>query len=224
MVKKMITAKEILESGGFIYENQCREFYEQLEDFVGEREITHRDYFAFLKSLGFDFNEKIQLPLNWPQTRLVWLLTHGFKFDDLTYLNQKYNLGKLLYAASGFDTIPKSVLGVERVVHLSLEGRKGRDSENKDKSTYFEKLGDGTKVVGDSQQMPFAENSFNSIYCNVGFLMKGESLEELIRVTKRKGFLILNPQRDGAVGWALLDKRLNELERLKGYFVFRCQK
>lgn len=220
----MITEKEILESGGFIYENQGQEFYEQLEDFVGEREITHQDYFAFLKSRGFDFSEKIQLPVNWPQRQLLWLLMHGHRYNELAYLDQKYNLGKLLYAASGFDTMLKSVLGLERVVHLSLEGHKGSDPDNKDKSTYFETLGDGKKVIGDTRRTPFADNSFDSIYCNVGFLMEEVGLEEMLRVTKPNGKIILNPQKDRAVSWALIDKRLIALELYKGYYVFRCQK
>ena len=43
--------------------------------------------------------------------------------DTLKYLDNSYGISRLYYAGSGFDPVPRETLGVERVVHLSLEER-----------------------------------------------------------------------------------------------------
>lgn len=75
----------------------------------------------------------------------------------LDWLKNSFPTEKVLYAGSGFDILPKFVLGEEKVFHTSLEGY------NTDEINYFSELGDGIKVVADNVELPFLQSNFNMV-------------------------------------------------------------
>ncbi|MBI4919047.1 hypothetical protein HY837_03895 [archaeon] len=167
--------------------------YSRFEAWVSEEygraAFLDEDMIAFLRAHGSKISNKLIGPNTSPDFKLAWFIKNAQRYDQFVYFDQKYNLGLLFYPASGFDTVPKCALGIDRVVHLSLEGRKGLNS--KDKNRYFSKLGEGKKVVGDVKNLPFASDSFNSVFCNVTNLML-PNLKSYSRITKPEGIIIFD--------------------------------
>ncbi len=87
-------------------------------------------------------------------------------------------------------------MGLERVVHLSLEETKGDTkhnlSEDVVKYGYFGRLGEGIKVQGDFRKCPFKEGVFGSCYIHyVWHNAITEAKQGIIRVLKKDGLLII---------------------------------
>lgn len=105
--------------------------------------------------------------------------------EALQILDRTYNIHRLYYPGSGFHAIPKEILGIERVIHLSLE-----------EVDYFRKLSNGIKVKGDYRKSPFKSEYFNAtlVWCippETAF----EAIPEFLRVTKKDGLLIVGSSR-----------------------------
>lgn len=105
--------------------------------------------------------------------------------EALSLLDQKYDIHKLYYPGSGFHAVPKEILGIERVVHLSLE-----------EVDYFKKLGNGTKVKGDYRKSPFKSRYFDAtLIWGIPPETALEAVDEFLRVTKEDGILIVGSSR-----------------------------
>mgnify|MGYP001619381502 CR=1 FL=1 len=108
-----------------------------------------------------------------------------FQYLFLDWFNKTEQPGKVLYAGSGFDTLPKVVFGEDKVVHTSLEQYRG-DTEN-----YFPQLGNGLKVIADNIKLPFHESAFDTV---LFFGLSEESVQnrlpESIRTLKVGGFVV----------------------------------
>lgn len=128
----------------------------------------------------------------------VRLISKQVASDFLKFLDKEYGLGLFLYAGSGWDKVPKETLGLERVIHLSLEETKGnkliKDHLPKDvaKHGYFGRLGGGIKVQGDFRKCPFKDEAFGSCYIHyVWYDAITEAKHDVVRVLDKKGLLII---------------------------------
>jgi len=127
----------------------------------------------------------------------IKLISKQIASDFLKFLDQEYCLGLFLYAGSGWDGVPKETLGLERVIHLSLEETKGnklkyRLPEDIVKHGYFGRLGEGVKVQGDFRKCPFKGESFGSCYIHlVWHDAVTEAKQDIVRVLKKNGLLII---------------------------------
>ncbi len=187
------------------------------------------DIFTFIKAMGVKVNEKVKGPNATNEFILSWILMKETEYNDFIHLSQKYNLGKLFYVASGSDTLPKDVLGIEKVVHLSIENYFSEELKQKighgNGCTYFSGLGEGIKVIGKAIEPPFADDSFDSTFCNLDFLMSRKHLEKYVRITKKNGLVILKMHETYDLPEeAILYGKLNPLGRYKTYFVFGVRK
>lgn len=105
--------------------------------------------------------------------------------EALNILDKRYSIHKLYYPGSGFHAVPKEVLGIERVVHLSLE-----------EVEYFKKLGSGVKVKGDYRKAPFKSGYFDAtLVWGIPPETALEAIDEFLRVTKEDGLLIVGSSR-----------------------------
>ena len=127
----------------------------------------------------------------------------------------------MYYPGSGWDSIPKDTLGVERVVHLSLEEIEGG---------YFKKLGHGINIVGDFRNSPFCSNVFDAT------LIYGippdavlEAIPEFRRVTKIGGLIIVATEKICSVGYKysfniiymILEQQIKAIELPKNFGDFK---
>lgn len=80
-----------------------------------------------------------------------------YQYKFLVWLKNTTNTNKVLYAGSGYDNLPKHVLGEDSVIHTSLERYKGDTEE------YFSKLVTGKKVIGENKQLPFGDSTFDTV-------------------------------------------------------------
>lgn len=108
--------------------------------------------------------------------------------EFLKWIQSEFNPRNTLYAGSGNDKLPKSVLGEDLVIHISLE-------ENKPwfPGGYFSELGGGKKVEGDFLQAPFKDKTLDAVYIHDApedIVKKG--LSEFKRILKDSGILILD--------------------------------
>ncbi len=108
--------------------------------------------------------------------------------EFLKWIQSEFNPKNMLYAGSGRDKLPKSVLGEDAVIHLSLE-------ENKPwfPGGYFSELSGGKKIQGDFLQPPFKEKTLDAVYIHDApedIVKKG--LGEFKRILKDSGILILD--------------------------------
>lgn len=128
----------------------------------------------------------------------VKLISNQVVSDFLKFLDEEYDLGLFLYAGSGWDKVPKETLGLERVVHLSLEEVKGDKCgkfniiEDVVKHGYFGRLGKGIKVQGDFRKCPFKDKTFGSCYIHYVLCEQVlEAKEDLTKVLDKNGLLII---------------------------------
>ena len=121
----------------------------------------------------------------------------------LAYLDQTYGIKKLYYPGSGLDIVPKNTLGIDRVVHLSLE-----------ECDYFSKFGEGIKIKGDFRNSGFPDNTFDAtLIRRTPYKATKEGIPDFKRVTKKEGLIILETESaDDIMGggyWMLIDKFLD---------------
>lgn len=145
-----------------------------------------------------NYKEKSELH-NHPEKRERLLLAaKQIESDFLDFLDEKYGLGMFFYPGSGWDKVPKETLGLERVVHLSLEETKGDTKgkfcmqEDVVKYGYFGRLGEGIKVQADFRTCPFKDNVFDS--CFIHYVLSESTIEargEIERVMKKGALLII---------------------------------
>lgn len=128
----------------------------------------------------------------------VRLISKQVASDFLKFLDKEYGLGLFLYAGSGWDKVPKETLGLERVIHLSLEETKGNDlvkdhlPKDVAKYGYFGRLGEGIKVQGDFRECPFKDRVFGSCYIHyVWYDAVTEAKQDITRVLKENGLVII---------------------------------
>lgn len=126
------------------------------------------------------------------------LIAKQIASDFLKFLDEQYNLSLFLYAGSGWDKVPKETIGLEKVIHLSLEEIKGdrygkfKQREDIVKQGYFGILGEGLKVQGDFRKCPFKDETFKSCYIHYVFCNSVlEAREDITRVLKKDGLLII---------------------------------
>lgn len=109
--------------------------------------------------------------------------TYQYKF--LRWLKKTERLNKVLYAGSGYDDLPKHVLGEDKVVHTSLEKYKGDPEE------YFPLLGKGEKVVAENKELPFAESTFGAVlFFGLSEEIISEQIPDAIRTLKPGGVIV----------------------------------
>ena len=108
-------------------------------------------------------------------------------FDNI---QENYDIGLLYYPGSGFDSVPKDILGIDRVVHVSLE------EQNMLAENYFSKLGGGMKVRADYRAQIFKETSFDAtLLYGIPMHSAIAALPEFRRVTKPDGLIIVEPTK-----------------------------
>lgn len=120
--------------------------------------------------------------------RAKMLLSRERKLDGLLkYLDKEYGFKNLYYPGSGMHQTPKNALGIDKVVHLSLEAHKGWPDGD-----YFEMLGEGIKVQGDYRHSPFKDKSFDAVFVyGTPLASTIEGLKEYRRVVKDDGLMIV---------------------------------
>ncbi len=103
----------------------------------------------------------------------------------LKWISNTFHQGKILYAGSGFDVLPKFVFGEEKVFHISLEDYKEGDGK------YFPVLGSGLKIIANNQSLPFDKDNFEAVLL-FGLPMETikDQLSETIRVLKNYGLIV----------------------------------
>jgi len=108
-----------------------------------------------------------------------------YQYLFLSWFNITMQSGKVLYAGSGFDSLPKLIFGEDKIVHTSLEQYRG-DTEN-----YFTQLGDGLKVVADNIKLPFQGRAFDTVlFFGLSQDSVQEQLPESIRTLKVGGYVV----------------------------------
>lgn len=109
--------------------------------------------------------------------------------EFLQWVKDTYNPLKVYYAGSGWDKLPREILGEDVIVHLSLEETRGQQSQH----GYFPKLGSGHKVEGNFLQSPFRKESFDAVYIhNTPPGITIEAFPEFLRVLKEGGILLID--------------------------------
>lgn len=116
------------------------------------------------------------------------LLSRERKLEELLkYLDKEYGFKTVYYPGSGMHQTPKNALGIDKVVHLSLEAHKGWPDGG-----YFEMLGEGIKVQGDYRHSPFKDKSFDAVFVyGTPLASTIEGLGEYRRVVKDDGLMVV---------------------------------
>ena len=108
------------------------------------------------------------------------------EFKFLSLIDSNFYPEKVLYAASGFDIIPKLAFGNQKVVYTSLESYRGGDQD------YFKQTKGGMNVVADNINPPFKNSTFETLLIfGLSDGDKRQQIEKLTRVVAKNGILIL---------------------------------
>lgn len=108
--------------------------------------------------------------------------------EILKYLADEYDIKTFYYPGSGFHQTPKRALGIDKVVHLSLE----TDCTLLPGGGYFGLLGKGIKVKGDYRYSPFKDKSFDAVFIyGTPLASTMEALWDYRRVVKDGGLIIV---------------------------------
>ncbi len=109
-----------------------------------------------------------------------------YQYKFLVWLKRTANTNKVLYAGSGYDNLPKHVLGEDCVIHTSLERYKGDTQE------YYSKLGTGKKVIGENKQLPFGDSTFDTVvFFGLSEDIIAEQIQEASRVIEVGGIIVI---------------------------------
>ena len=152
-------------------------------------------------------------------------LVHDFRESEylfLRWMGDKFKPAKVLYMASGHDIVPKTVLGEEHVVHMSMENYlsvAGESGETYRDKKYYPGLGGGRKVIGNVTHTPFADSSFQAVLLQDLPIPEIEGLrQQAKRVVESGGVIVLSRSlqtvESEEIQLSQLDKD-PELERLE---------
>ncbi|TSC62618.1 MAG: hypothetical protein G01um101448_805 [Parcubacteria group bacterium Gr01-1014_48] len=111
----------------------------------------------------------------------------------LEWIHEVYRPHLVLYAGSGFDQIPRDILGEQTVIHLSREEEHpGRHTRSYTEG-YFKYLGNGIKLGADFRHIPLKDKSIEIVYVHDSpFEVTAEATGEFNRILKEDGILILD--------------------------------
>jgi len=106
----------------------------------------------------------------------------------LEWVRDTYEPSLLLYAGSGFDTVPRDIFGKQVVVHLSKE-----EGDRPLNEGYFLRLGHGMKIGADFLWTPLKDGSVDAVYVHESpAWVTTEAIGEFSRVLRQDGILILD--------------------------------
>lgn len=98
-----------------------------------------------------------------------------------------------LYAGSGFDRLPKTVLGEDVVLHLSYEETDSEGNHRPYECGYLHILGSGKKIGANFLHIPLKDESVDIVYIHdAPVQVTSQALCEFYRVVKDDGFMILD--------------------------------
>jgi hypothetical protein len=104
----------------------------------------------------------------------------------LSYIKSTYLPTIVYYPASGYDSLVKKVFNPTPVIHLSLPS-------DEPSHHYFEKLGDGIKILGTMDNSPLADKSVDVVWINLAgsIQINDEAIKDFERILKPNGIVVI---------------------------------